>query len=268
MLPSFNRAPSSRTPIYWARILRAFSRRIDSLQTVQAVTFLGHRDDCATHPVQVRGTDGNTYMVKGCENERCTINEQIVGSLGRRIGAPVADITMVHVSRDLIAMNPEMRHVRPGPAHASLWLDGCSDREWYTRTEDAENDGRHARLAVLFGWLVSNDPQAIYRNAEPRLVFSVDHGNFFPGGPSWTITSLAAAAPPALDSDVMATCRPSRAAVKDAGTELRSVSDIDIANAVALPPEECAIEFEERIALCEFVAARRDELAFTIAASH
>ena len=46
---------------------------------------------------------------------------------------------------------------------------------------------RCALLAVMYGWFQAGDNQLLYRKTPPELVFSVDHGHFFPGGPEWTV---------------------------------------------------------------------------------
>lgn len=249
---------SYRSSGYWATLLRWL--RIQYVTVPVAQTFLGARSDCASHPVQVGCSDGLVYMIKGCQIGRAAINEQIVGRLGRALGAPVATVSFVRVPRELVEIEPAMGHIKPGLAHGSIWIDRCTDREWYTPTDAEANNSRHACLAVLNGWLVANDAQVIYYTEEPRLVFSVDHGNFFPGGPDWTIKSLGAAKPPKPDAMLLEACSLPGGYVRSVGPILAAVSDFAIAGAIASVPEECDISLEESVALAEFVASRRDYL--------
>jgi hypothetical protein len=63
------------------------------------------------------------------------------------------------------------------------------------RHDVPDNRPRFAALAVLYGWIPAGDAQLIYRQTVSHLVYSVDHGHFFPGGPNWTLAGLSGFVP-------------------------------------------------------------------------
>lgn len=215
----------------------------------------------ASHPVAVGCDDGRRYVIKGrhLDAGRVACNEQIVGLLGRALGAPVGEVALVDVPAELIALQPEMQHLSPGIAHGSLYLPGLSnDREPLQHFKVPENRDRFAHLAVLYGWVGASDHQFIYENAPPHRVFSVDHGHFF-NGPAWTVTSLKAMSPPRIDP-YFDLCVFSRAELQSARSALHNVVEDDIAVAVTMPPDDWGITLEERIAMAEYLADRRGTL--------
>lgn len=214
----------------------------------------------ASQPAALECDDGVTYVVKGRQAGRMVANDQIVARLGSIANAPTGVPTLVDVPADLIAREPELQHFQPGIAHGTVWLSGCGERAGIDHMAAAENRGRFAGLAWLFGWLAAGDHQFIYENAAPHRVYSVDHGHFFPGGPDWTTASLAGAPAPAPFSEIITSCGLTTAELEAAKPAYRAVTDEAVGAAVAAPPDDWGLNQSERVALAGFVASRRDVL--------
>lgn len=226
---------------------------------VHARTFL--RDfHTYSHPVVLACDDGREYVIKGRQAGRAIVNDQVIGRLGLVIGAPVGIVTLVNVPQELIAVEPSMQHMPSGVSHGCLWIPGCTERAWLEHALQPENRSRFALLAVLYGWVYASDHQVIYENMPPHLVHSVDHGHFLPGGPNWTVAGLWAAAAARPEGIIVQGCGLTAIDMRSACQELRKATDPVIAEAVAVPPDDWGMIMDERIALAEYLARRRDEL--------
>ncbi len=118
---------------------------------------------------------------------------------------------------------------------------------------------------MLYGWVHASDHQVIYQKASPHLVFSVDRGHFFPGGPDWQIGHLATAPAPQVDDRITAQCALSPTEIRQAASRLTAVTDQVIATAAAMPPDEWSISLDEKVAVASYLAQRRDTLLATLA---
>jgi hypothetical protein len=144
--------------------------------------------------------DGQVYVVKGKHAGRQAISDQIVARLGEALGSPTGRPALVEVDQALIDADAQLQNLDgagpfvAGVWHATLHVGNVSDdREAFAHQSVPENRPRYAQLAVLYGWAYTNqDHQFLFAKTEPRLVFSVDHGHFFPGGPNWTAANLQA----------------------------------------------------------------------------
>jgi hypothetical protein len=204
--------------------------------------------------------DSNIYVVKGSHLDagRVALNEQIVGRLGETLGAPVGAVRLVDISSDLIDIQPELSHLEPGLAHGSLLIGNCTDRLGVDHVLVPENRSRFARLAILYGWMQAGDNQLIYEKSS-NVVYSVDHGHFFPIGPNWTIHALSTASPATLDSS-FDVCKFTEEEIAEARARLEDVTAQDIAAAVAAPPSDWNFSLDERVAMADYLARRRAEL--------
>src|SRR5574341_106884 len=93
-----------------------------------------------------------------------------------------------------------------------------------------------------------------------HLVYSVDHGHFFPNGPEWRIENLAGAPNVQPYEEIRSGCNLSDAEIKVALESLRKVSNDSIIEAVAIPPDEWGVTIEERVAMVHFVIDRQKAL--------
>ena len=135
-------------------------------------------------------------------------NDHVVANLGVLIGAPVPSVRLVSISRELIALHQDpnngMGHIRPGTAHGSYLQTELGER--VNSIEHAKyNRARFASLAVLYAWEAEANDQHFLYDAEHQ-VYSVDHGNFFPGGPHWMERDLENMEPRTVPDDIIQAC--------------------------------------------------------------
>jgi hypothetical protein len=225
---------------------------------LRAITF---RQGWSTkaRPVQVKCDDGNEYVVKGQQAGRQIVNDQIVARLGMAIAAPVGEPKLVDVT-ELATVEDRLSHITPGTAHGTLFIPDC-DHEEYTliATSEPDNRPRLARLAVLYGWVTANDWQFLFKKHPPRLIYSVDHGHFFPGGPDWSEKSLLEA-PSAELAPCFKECYLNPEEIGGALQSLEAVTEGKIIQAVASLPDQWGLTMNERVTLVEFLTRRRQEL--------
>jgi len=219
----------------------------------------------AAKPVLVRAIDKCEYVVKGKQAGRQIINDRVVAVLGQAMKAPVGEAHLVEISEDLIENYPEYSYLEVGTAHATKLIPNCwDDSSLLFRNAKSQNRLRFASLAILYGWMHANDHQIICQQQSPYLVYSVDHGNFFVGGPKWTIESLktrVGAAEP--DSWLLSKCKLYNLRKEDlqsALTDLKEISEDIIVQAVSSVPKEWGISIDERLALVEYLIQRQNDL--------
>ncbi|WP_027268929.1 HipA family kinase [Leptolyngbya sp. PCC 6406] len=216
-------------------------------------------------PVLLNCADGGQYMVKGRQAGRQIINDQVVARLGTLLGAPVGEPKLIDVPSALIEIEPNLSHLQPGIAHGTRFIPDCMDQPELIATSQPENRSRLARLAVLYAWVVPGDWQFLFSKSPPRLVYSVDHGHFFPGGPEWTVRDLQQAAPPYLPS-CFSVCALTPEDWVEALLALSQIPEEEIVHTVAAIPEEWGLTIEERVVLVQYLLYRRSELPSTLQA--
>ncbi len=253
--------PSQPPPTAAELIVAAFAVRP---QPIRVHTYL-QRWGTFSAPVALIGDDGQVYVVKGRQAGRqdvyrAMVNDHVVARLGAQLGAPVPEVAIVDVPNELVAGQAEMRHMQPGLAHGSRRLDGVSERAAINHVRIDGNRPRFTRLAVLYGWIHAGDHRFVYKKTEPQLVYSVDHGHFFPNGPIWSIGSLAQAPAAQVDATITQACGLTRQEIEDAVRRLANISNQTIAEVVAGPPDEWGLSLDERVALFSYLLRRRDEL--------
>ncbi len=240
----------------WDRRLRAAAESPPT--PLRAVEF---REALPTksRPSVVLCDDGHEYVVKGRNAGRSTFNDQVVGHLGTAMGAPVAEVALVDVPLDLILDNFDMKDITDGIGHGSRWIPGTSKAERLLYQGWPENRPRFALLAVLYGWAqVEEDHQFIYETEPPHLVHSVDHGDFFPRGPGWSVASLRRAGLAVPDPVITFGAALGPLELAAAAVNLLRISDGTIAAAIVAPPDLWGVTFEERVAMAMYLAVRRD----------
>jgi hypothetical protein len=238
----------------WARLLNTAGRQRPV--TVIAQTFI-QKFGTSSQAVRLACDDGNEYVVKSRDAGRMIVTDQIVGRIGIAAGAPVGTPALVDVPASLIQAEQEMGHMSDGIAHGSKWIPGCTQGGV---EHCSTNRARFADLALLYGWAVASDHQFIYENDAPRLVYSVDHGHFFAGSTGWTVDTLRNAATAAPDPTLVNGCTLTDEEFVEAKERLAIVGDEAIAGAVAAPPDEWGMTSDERMAVAEYLASRRDAL--------
>jgi hypothetical protein len=205
-------------------------------------------------------------VIKGLRKDaqvgQMIFNDHVAGRLGALVGAPVPFIALIEIPQDLIDLNPNMNHFHAGAAHGSRSIPNVSERiNDISYSQQPENRSRFAALAVFFGWLVAGDRQFLYQNEPPNLVYSVDHGHFFPGGPAWTTGSLASAGAATLADDLVASCALTKQELIGAVAALNASTAEQIAEAIAKPPGTWGVDLSERTELACYLWKRRAEIS-------
>lgn len=245
----------------WQRLINeAMARRPELISALTPLKRVGGYSQAAV----IMCNDGRRYIVKGQQVGRSLVAEQVVGYLGRVLRAAVAEVAFVDVSAELVDGSLSVMHFEAGVGHGSLFVDGCYDGWGIEHVGEEENRERFAGLAILYGWTQADDHQLLYRKSPPHLVFSVDHGHFFAGGPEWTAETLDAAPAARPDDWIAVSATLGADTLRAAVARLARVADADIAYAVALPLDSWGLSLDERIALARYLARRRNELLATI----
>lgn len=249
----------------WARLVSEASR---SSPVVVARTF--RRDwSSFSRPVLLACNDNREYVVKAPQANhsdpasllRSLVNDHVVADLGAHLQAPLPRSVLVEIPPELVAIEANMQHLLAGLGHGTELLLDCGDRANIAHI--TANRERYAALAVLYGWCQASDHQMIFENDPPHLVHSVDHGHFF-GGPNWTTATLAGAPTAEPDALIVSTAALTPDELRPAGHRLVAVTNVDLATAVALPPDEWGLLPDERVALARYLAERRDRLVHVL----
>lgn len=236
---------------------------------IVAKTFLNKLQSSISRAFVVKGEDGKKYAVKGMQDRtgagafdirRPLCNDQIVGRLGRKIGVPVPDVVFIELTKEFIDANPPINYMYPGVCHGQLLMENCSNKEGVKHADVVDNRQRFAAIAVLYGWIPAGDRQLIYEKTPPYLVYSVDHGHFFPGGPDWTAATLKTAPPPGLFPEVVTACKFAVGEIDAAMKEFEKLLSADIAAAAAMPIDLWGLSPDERAELAVYLDERRTAL--------
>ena len=227
---------------------------------VSAVTIVRHIHQTRTKPTIMRADDQALYVVKG-KHLRDSIAEQIVGRLGTVLGFPVGRVGLVYVDRRLVLDDSRIPEQMIGVNHASVFLPKIRpERAEFGPIDLQFNRSRYADLALMYGWFQAYDLQPFYEHEAPRLVHSLDHGNFFPDAYQWSIRSLAEAEPARPDQRVMVPCGLKQSDLAEPLQKLQSVTPVQIVQAIKSVPSEWEFRHNERIALASYLWRRRQEL--------
>jgi hypothetical protein len=198
------------------------------------------------------------FVAKGTRNGRGLVAEHVVARLGQLLEAPVGEVTLLEIPPAL-QTHPAVSQMGLGTAHATRFIAHITERAGLTYHNVPDNRSRFARLCVLYSLTVAQDHQLFYGTAAPNLVYSLDHGHFFPSGPAWTAASVNGAPQARVDAWFAAAAL-TNAELADARTRLEGITDVDIANILAGPPPDWPFIAEERSALGNFLKTRRDTL--------
>ena len=250
--------PSDPPP--WESLIReAIGRRLAPVQArIYVQKFFADfgitRRSCA---MLYRCADQQQYVVKGPQVARTLVTEQVVGALAAAIDAAVPPVRLVDVPAALCEPFIKLG-VRCGLSHGSLFVRDVIDADACGRHgARGPNRARMARLAILYGWVAASDHQFLFERRSPRTVWSVDHGNFFPGGPDWSIDALLRSDIVAPDPRIVREASLGPAELAKGCLPLRSVGPAVIAQAVAAPVDAWGVSMQERVELAMFLERRR-----------
>lgn len=225
-------------------------------QTVKASDYMGAKRTKA-QPVILACDDGREYMVKGQNAGRQIVNEQIVARLGLLLGAPIPETKIVEIPDELIKLEKNLAHITAGTAHGSLYLRDTYFDRCLIATSEPVNRPRLALLAVLYGWVGENDRQYLFTNNPPRLIYSIDHGHFFPNSPNWTANDLAIAQDAQIDPVFVSECNLTPSEIEQALEALANINEAAIVDAVAYPPTEWGLTIDERTMMMQYLIKRQ-----------
>ena len=172
------------------------------------------------------------------------------------MGAPVARVGLVHIPAELIREEKALAHLSPGVAHGSLWIEDLHESRAFESVSLPQNRLRFADLAILYGWCEAFDHQFLYRNSPPPLVYSADHGHFFPEGPDWG-GKLYRAESVTPDPQILGAVHVAADDLRTACAKLNGIDNADIAAAVAAPPDSWGVPMSDRVAMASYLSTRR-----------
>lgn len=152
----------------------------------------------AASPFLGKCSDGSNWFIKPpvVGMTRALVAEWIVGRLGRAIGAPVCEVSLVEIPEELLPWEYS-------PGKQLVAGVGCGSRDLAgTPTEirtdlqhrdDDDNRRRHAGVFAIVDWFQGSDLQWLLDVANDWTLHSHDHGWYLPpGGPNWTPEELRA----------------------------------------------------------------------------
>jgi hypothetical protein len=221
-------------------------------------------------PFRATANDNHSYFVKSLQTcpqdqQASLAAEQIVAQVGRLIGAPVCETTLIRIPAALSGWTP--RHGSPplqeGLAHASLALGNAEEHRpsLIARTDD-NNSHRHVGVYALYDWCFGTDQQWLFDLDGDRMIFSHDHGLYFPpeGRGGWTRQDLVNYADQAHE---LPDARSGLAAeeAKRVALKLEQVTRADLAKVLSSIPASWPVSNDDLEALGWFLEHRAAAVA-------
>jgi hypothetical protein len=247
--------------VRWRQELEsALGRPVGSIQAVEFTRAWRTKSE----PVLLECEDGFDYVVKGQQAGRQIVNDQLVARLGELLQAPVGKPAIISIPRELIDNEPNLSDFRAGTAHGTRWIENCSDVRCFSAsdliaTDAPDNRSRLVLLAVLYSWTHANDHQFLYKKNPPRLIYSVDHGHFFPNSPNWRVEDLENDTFEGFDA-IFDHCNFNESELAEARERLEAIAESQILQIVAAPPPDWDFTIEERVAMMAYLVKRQQEL--------
>ncbi len=141
-------------------------------------------------------SDRRRWWVKPQNNPqgpRVLIAENVVGRVGALIAAPVCEVAVVRIPKELDGweFRPSAK-LEPGVAHASLAVSDAQEVRQLEYRERDDNRWRHAGVFALYDWCWGADDQWLHCESDDRKLYSHDHGMYLPDGPAWSEAALLA----------------------------------------------------------------------------
>lgn len=224
--------------------------------TVEVRTHLADFSAGMSNAALVQCDDGQKYVIKPAKLGRALVAEHVVGRLGRRIGAPCMEVAFAQVQPALIALDPKLARFAGGIAHATVYVPNVIEHRGVQHAQFPQNRERFVRLLILYSWMLASDHQFMYELTAPHLVHSHDHGLFFAGNHHWTEHTLGAATAVQLDP-VLSTIGFAAWELKEAIRDLRTVTELEIAEATGWVPADWNVPVADLTALTDYLRSRR-----------
>jgi hypothetical protein len=161
--------------------------RTDSFNSLTVIKPMVPAASFWSGPFRVTASDQRDYWVKSLEtcppgHGPSLAIEQIVSRVGRLIGAPVCETSLIRIPADLDGWQPYLGvPIRAGLAHASLSIERAMFGRRTLEQRDAnDNQRRHVGVYALYDWCIGADEQWLYDLADDHAVWSHDHGLYLP----------------------------------------------------------------------------------------
>jgi hypothetical protein len=194
-----SREPSLVELAEWSGLVHG---RDDSFNALEAVILTPLPQRTWSGPFRVTASNQRDYFVKALETcppgqGASLAVEQIVSQVGKLIGAPVCDTSLIRIPAALAGWQPAAggSAIQGGLAHASLAIEHADFRRppLESRLSD-DNARRHVGVYALCDWCFSTDEQWLYDLDDDQALYSHDHGLYLPplGQGRWTRTELVA----------------------------------------------------------------------------
>lgn len=140
-------------------------------------------------------SDGRQWWVKPANNlqgGKVIVTENLVGSLGKLIGAPTCEVAIVRIPEEIAGFEFVPGHVlEAGLTHASRGVEQAQEFHSLEYRQHDHNARRHAGVFALYDWCWGGDPQWLCDAADDQKLYSHDHGWYLPPeGQDWTETEL------------------------------------------------------------------------------
>jgi hypothetical protein len=234
---------------------------VPPLRTVQAQTHIREFGATMSAPSLFIADDGREYVLKAATPHvmRALIAEQIVPRLGTCLGAPCFEVVVANVPDELIAATPALSRYQGKPAHGCTFVNGLIEVRGIAHENHPKNRARYASLFVLYSWTVAADHQFLHEVPPPHVIYSHDHGLFFPGMHGWNV-GLVSAAHAASPDPRLVSLGFTKAELETTRIELAAVSDADISAVVNSVPPAWGATSAELDALSTCLIARRVSL--------
>lgn len=142
-------------------------------------------------------TDGAQWWIKPpnhLQGGKVVVTEFLVGKLGALIGAPVCEVAVIGIGPEVAGW--EFRHgyaLVTGFGSGSKLVADAVELSGLESRERDDNRRRHAGVFALYDWCWGGDDQWLYSETADRMVYSHDHGWYFPDtGNDWSTATLLA----------------------------------------------------------------------------
>lgn len=185
----------------WSGLVRARTNDFDALLVLAPVARAG---GTWSGPFRATASDGHDYFVKSLDTtppgEGASLAvEFIVAEVGRLIGAPVCQTSLIRIPQAIAGWEPRPgTPLKAGLAHASRALVRADEQGRPRLAARAQDDNRHRHVGVyaLYDWCCGADAQWLYDLDNDSTLYSHDHGLYLPpaGKGGWTIPDLVASA--------------------------------------------------------------------------
>jgi hypothetical protein len=154
-------------------------------ESLRIVEVIGPIEQGLTKPLKCRAEDGMLYYVKGQQTNRSSLwSEWICAYVGRHLGLPIPEFSLVHLDENLLEELPvEWRSVGSLPAFGSRHRSDCI---WLEQAMSVKVPHTVQRDLLVFDWWIRNADRSrgnsnLLWNLQSESVVVIDHNLAFDG---------------------------------------------------------------------------------------